>query len=276
MNAIARSITLAPRNYSFETGAVQTLFWNGASPSRTFFFDALSILFPRGERFFMDSFKAFRSQITDPVLLAQVNGFLSQAAIHTREHVDYNNRLKALGIDITPLDERLQRRLERLRQVFTPLQQLAATCAFEHFTAIIADEILTRPDYFKGSDTAFQQLWQWHALEETEHKAVAYDVYKAVSGPNGYWPRIKAMIQVTIAFNQSLFIHYRYLSRQAGLPVFKATLGLIWVLFGRPGMVRRTFLRYAQFFLPGFHPWHHDNRKALKRAQAWYDKALKS
>ena len=63
------------------------------------------------------------------------------------------------------------------------MANLAATAALEHFTATLAELVLydeeTRDSF---GDPAVRNIFLWHALEESEHKAVAFDVYKAVGG----------------------------------------------------------------------------------------------
>jgi predicted metal-dependent hydrolase len=72
--------------------------WHVQGSHVTHFFNALSLLFPAGERFFMDSVRNYRDQIDDPVLKKQVLGFIGQEAMHTREHVEYNDLLQEAGL----------------------------------------------------------------------------------------------------------------------------------------------------------------------------------
>src|SRR5690606_41942592 len=52
------------------------------------------------------------------------------------------------------------------------------TCALEHFTAMLAETILEHPEMLEGMDERVLPLWLWHAVEESEHKSVAFDVYQ--------------------------------------------------------------------------------------------------
>jgi uncharacterized protein len=144
---------------------------------------ALSSVFPDGEDYFVRSVRHFRDQITDPELKRQVAGFIGQEAMHGREHRVFNERLQELGFH-TKVAERLTKRGLAIRtKIATPKSNLAATAALEHFTATLAELVLTNDevrDMF--GDEAVKNLFLWHALEESEHKAVAFDVYKAVGG----------------------------------------------------------------------------------------------
>jgi uncharacterized protein len=143
----------------------------------------LSSVFPDGEDFFVRSVRHFRDQITDPELKRQVGGFIGQEAMHGRQHRAFNDRLDELGYPVKRF-ERLTKKGLALRTRFAPdKSNLAATAALEHFTATLAELLLTSEDTRNmfGNDEV-RNLFLWHALEESEHKAVAFDVYKAVGG----------------------------------------------------------------------------------------------
>ena len=143
----------------------------------------LSAVFPDGEDFFVRSVRHFRDQITDPELKRQVAGFIGQEAMHGREHRELNNRLAELGYP-TKKVERFTRWGLKLRERIAPAKaNLAATAALEHFTATLAELVLSDEETRESfGHPAVRDLFVWHALEESEHKAVAFDVYKAVGG----------------------------------------------------------------------------------------------
>ena len=144
---------------------------------------ALSSVFPDGEDYFVRSVRHYRDRITDPALKRQVAGFIGQEAVHGREHRVFNDRLSVLGYP-TKRYERFTRAGLRFRErILPPISNLAATAALEHFTATLAELVLTNAEirHLMGAD-AVRDLFVWHALEESEHKAVAFDVYKAVGG----------------------------------------------------------------------------------------------
>jgi predicted metal-dependent hydrolase len=144
---------------------------------------ALSSVFPDGEDYFVRSVRHYRDRITDPALKRHVAGFIGQEAVHGREHRVFNDRLAALGYP-TKRYERFTRAGLRFRErILPPISNLAATAALEHFTATLAELVLTNQEIrdLMGADPV-RDLFVWHALEESEHKAVAFDVYKAVGG----------------------------------------------------------------------------------------------
>jgi uncharacterized protein len=144
---------------------------------------ALSSVFPDGEDYFVRSVRHFRDRVTDPALKRQVAGFIGQEAVHGREHRVFNDRLAELGYP-TKHYEKLTRVGLRVRERIAPAKaNLAATAALEHFTATLAELVLRNEEIrtLMGAD-AVRELFVWHALEESEHKAVAFDVYRAVGG----------------------------------------------------------------------------------------------
>jgi predicted metal-dependent hydrolase len=143
----------------------------------------LSAVFPDGEDFFVRSVRHYRDDITDPDLKRQVSGFIGQEAMHGREHRTFNDRLDELGYPVKRI-ERLTKWGLALRTRFAPAKaNLAATAALEHFTATLAELVLTDEETRNMfGHEAVRELFTWHALEESEHKAVAFDVYKAVGG----------------------------------------------------------------------------------------------
>ena len=144
---------------------------------------SLSSVFPDGEDFFVRSVRHFRDDITDPELKRQVAGFIGQEAMHGREHRAFNDRLAELGYPTKQVERITKWGLELRERIATPKANLAATAALEHFTATLAELVLTDEET-RGQfgHQAVRELFEWHALEESEHKAVAFDVYKAVGG----------------------------------------------------------------------------------------------
>jgi predicted metal-dependent hydrolase len=144
---------------------------------------ALSSVFPDGEDYFVRSVRHYRDRISDPALKRQVAGFIGQEAVHGREHRVFNDRLAQLGYPTKQYEHFTRVGLRCRERILPSISNLAATAALEHFTATLAELVLTNEEIrdLMGAD-AVRDLFVWHALEESEHKAVAFDVYKAVGG----------------------------------------------------------------------------------------------
>jgi hypothetical protein len=256
------NVEIVPRNRQFDIDEALATNWNGNDPFRTAFFDAMSILFPLGEQFFIDSVKTFRDRIEDPELDRRIRGFTAQESIHRREHQRYNEALcRARGIPLEKMERAVKWRQAMARRWLSARQQLAGTVAFEHLTAILADATFRNPEGLEDADPKMAALWRWHALEETEHKSVAFDVFVAIGGRT--WRRRLAMVLVTIEFTNHVIRNMRLLLRDyEGSRVSLWSNGLKF-LFGERGAMRGLMRPYLDFYKKDFHPWDHDNRELV-------------
>jgi len=262
---------IRPRNIAFELPSDLPRHWHSGDPYITNFFNGLSLMFPEGERFFMDSVRHFQNRITEPSLREEVRGFLGQEGIHAREHDRYNELLEAQGYPAKKL-ERLVAWGVGLDRRMPPKWQLAMTCALEHFTAIFAELVLGEPAFFRGAHPAMARLWRWHALEEAEHKAVAFDVYQAVApGFWGYLRRIFVMAFVTVLFGLEILIHESVLVHHDGLFwKLRARRKALRFFWSDPGFLVRGMEHYFRYYRRDFHPWQRDSSGLVARWKQQY------
>ncbi|MEL0029025.1 MAG: metal-dependent hydrolase, partial [Perlucidibaca sp.] len=189
VNAITRltgsQVGIPPRhmNFSFPSEAGRYFAFDG-NPLASLLFVVFSGIFPPGERFFMASVRHFRDRINHPVLQAQISGFMGQEALHGREHEKLNDFFRARGMDVDTAERHIRFSLNLLERL-PPRLQLACTTLMEHFTAHLAEQWLCHEEFARTSDPEMLKLWYWHAVEELEHKSVAYDVFEQVGGTLG-------------------------------------------------------------------------------------------
>lgn len=230
-------------------------------PFKTHFMNGLSILFPEGERFFIRSVLAYREQISDPKLLQEIKEFCAQEAQHTLVHEAMNALAARYGYPVAKLESWVRRDLRRFsnrgkKSRAARRAALAMTVCMEHFTAILAFQVLTNAAATQqGLDPAVQALFKWHALEETEHKGVAFDVYHATNG-SPFFLRF-AMFFSTFFFLLGLFVNVTVLLCKDGSIRKWSTwkTGVQFVFGPRQGFLVRPFRDWLAFFKPGFHPW---------------------
>jgi len=255
------------RDLRFRLPAGKISDWNGGSVHVSQFMNTLSIVFPVGERFFIQSVRNYRDRITDPELKKAVTAFIGQEAMHGREHEEYNEALFA-RVPAAARFEKIVAGLLGAIQRHTPKSsQLSATIALEHFTAILADGLLKQPEVLEKADPRFAALWKWHALEETEHKAVAFDVWEAVMGrgPRAYVERAGGLVLATVIFWSMVFPAYLAVLRSEGrLADLKGWGEFYQHGFGRVGFLRKRIGAWFDYFRPDFHPWDDDNRHFLE------------
>ncbi|MFC9892564.1 metal-dependent hydrolase [Nocardia sp. NPDC127579] len=223
----------------------------------------LSGIFPEGEDFFIRSVRNYADRITEPELKAQVQGFIGQEVTHSREHRELNARLQEMGYPTERTDRRFRWAMKVYERVFSPLTCLAFTAAFEHYTAVLAETMLTdeRARKLLG-ETEVRDVLLWHAFEESEHRAVAFDVYRAVGGSERR--RIWAMRWATTAFLISTFFNITQSllgDRAAYNPV---RLGRSFAaLRHSPFLTRDMVRRINSYNRRGFHPDDVDNTELL-------------
>lgn len=261
------------RDLKFNLPAERISDWHQpAGPIFTAFLNTFSIVLPIGERFFIDSVRAYRDQITDPELKKAITAFIGQEAMHGREHEEYNNALFAVT-PVAPKFERLVKGILDGVTRYTPKSfALSATIALEHFTALLADSVLREPRVSEGAEPHYRALWMWHALEETEHKAVAFDTWTAVMGrgPGAYAIRAFGMTAATVIFWALVIPAFLAVLRTEGkLADTKAWRKFYTFTLGDIGLLRIQLRDYFDYFRPDFHPWDHDNREFLLQIDAF-------
>jgi predicted metal-dependent hydrolase len=255
------------RNLQFLLGEDVPRYWHGGRRSVTLFFDNLSTFFPAGERFFIRSVAHYRDRIEDPELLAQVRAFSAQEGMHTREHLRYNGMLRDQGHPIDELEARVEAVLDRAMRTAPRRRQLAATCALEHLTASLAHVVLSDPRLLEGAHPALAGLWRWHAVEETEHKAVAFDVYEQVGGT--YAERVSTMIVTTFIFlTMVLENQVSLMARDGTVASPREWLSLLRFLIVEPGGLTAALPQWLRYLKPDFHPWQHDNHELALRVES--------
>lgn len=225
---------------------------------------ALSAVFPDGEDFFVRSVRRFRDQVPDPELKRQVAGFIGQEAVHGREHRAFNDRLDQLGYPTKRVERFVKKGLAVRERVLTPKSNLAATAALEHFTATLA-ELVLRSEEARAlfGQQPVRDLFVWHALEESEHKAVAFDVYRAVGGSER--TRVVTMKILRWAFVIGLTVQI-VVSLLGDRDTYRrGRLRESWRRVRRsPVLDRALWDRLRDYDRPDFHPDDHDTTELVE------------
>lgn len=278
-NRAGASFPVRRMNFEFESVPE---YWMNGSAGLTHFMTALSALFPAGEMFFIDSVRAVRQHpsIKDNTeLQKEISAFIGQEAMHTQEHEGFNASAQKYGHDVATLDRYTDRAIQATRKVFAFLGKpvgitqemvdLTATTALEHFTATIASQLLVN-NYIQElmSDETMKTMWLWHAIEENEHKAVAYDVFECVfgKGVKSYLLRTGSLVAaMAILFCVQSYFVFRLLKQDKQLN--RAALKDIYTYAYSPskGIITGMAREMIMYFKPGFHPNHHDTDALLEK-----------
>lgn len=272
-NGAPTSREILPRRLAVEIPATTGRHWLGGDPASTHLFNALSVGFPRGERMFVASVRAFRDRIDDPILAEEVRRFVAQETNHGRAHDAFNAWLVRCGLPVSEVAARTDRDMAWSEENLSPEVLLAVTVALEHFTALLAHALVEAPGFADAMDEPIRTLWVWHALEETEHKAVAFDVYRHVGGDETL--RRVAMAVITALFvrdaivQQAIFMRADGLGRDVG-----SYLTFARRFFGRGGYLRGLLGPYLAFYRRDFHPWDGDDGSTVAKARVMLERSL--
>jgi predicted metal-dependent hydrolase len=269
-------LAITVRDSRFGRGRTLARWWCNGDPVASAWNNVLSATFPRGEALFVDSVKAFRDG-APPKLAREIRAFVRQEVNHSREHAQFNRLTAASGYDMSRVDARVERMIG-IARARPPIVQLGVTMALEHFTAMFARVFLEAPDDFFDPSSPDSALWRWHAVEEIEHKAVAYDTFLHATRDWTGWRRWKlkalTMLLATVRFLSNRWRDSMDLLAQDGITGWRARGRLLWYLAGRPGILRRIFPAWVAYFLPGFHPWNRDDRALIGKYDSEFADAV--
>ncbi len=260
---------LQPRSFSTSQPQIPNRHWVRQDVFATALFNAFSAVFPHGESFMVRSIKPWQNRMPEKLAL-DVKNFVEQESAHAREHGNMNQFLADAGYDLKPLEQTIKGFVRFFRNR-SEMLCLGVTMCTEHFTSIIGAEVLKNDHHLAGSDPELHELWVWHAIEEVEHKAVAFDVWQYAtrdwSGLRKYAVRCGILTLVTISFLINRTRGQMQLLSQDGIPAGRAIRGLVAHGFGRGGLARNIFKPWLSFFRPGFHPWDLDDRALLAKGE---------
>jgi hypothetical protein len=227
----------------------------------------LSSVFPDGEDFFVRSVSAVKDRISDPKLREDVEGFIGQESMHGREHRAFNDRLAELGYPTPAIGKYVQVLTAFRERIQGKKGNLGFTAALEHYTATLAETLLGDPEAREQLEhPAARYLLMWHALEEAEHKAVAFDVFKSVGGTERMRQITMWITHMTFVLETGIWTAISILGDDYARKHPGKVLKGMWKLrkspFTKPGPVKQLF----EYHRPGFHP---NDRETAELIATW-------
>ncbi|CAN0569791.1 unnamed protein product [Ectocarpus sp. 12 AP-2014] len=250
------------RHMAFDFHGVSRYFIDN-EPVSSFMWLAFQAYFPEGEQFFVDAVRAVRDQANDPQLKHEIGAFIGQEAMHGKEHLAANQELERQGISISYLDGLARQARKHANRHLSKRFRLALTAAAEHFTGVIAHQIATRPDFRHSIvDERLKALVLWHAMEETEHRAVAFDLYQHTGG--GYLTRALAMTLVSAGIGPVVLYGMAYCLKQDDqLLNFASWRRFLSKYWGPRGFFTEAIPKLLSYYHPHFHPNSEDPDKLM-------------
>ncbi|MCJ8146146.1 metal-dependent hydrolase [Acinetobacter sp. A3.8] len=261
MNALVQHQKVDPvvrTNLDFKLDDIPR-FWFGDDPFRTRIFDALSLTFPEGERYFIESVRLFRDKIEDPELQQKVKDFIRQEAQHGIAHDKMNDLMKEQGMPLDQFTTMLKKIFKFELTKRSPQYNIAMTAAAEHLTALMAHTFYNYKETLEDAHPYARALFAWHSIEEMEHRDVAFDVMKQV-GEVPETTRKFALAFTTVMmfgftmYRANIMLDHDGFSRRERFNMFRK--GLPW-FFGKQGIMTRMRSEYFDWFKKDFHPNQH-------------------
>lgn len=254
-----KAIGITVRRPQFNPKAIKRHYFAN-SPVMSHLLTALSSTFPIGEQFFVHSVRNVRDKVTDEKLLAEIAAFIGQEAMHSKAHAEFNDAWRSEDYNLDRFQAWLARKDHYVKNLH-PKIQLAITCAFEHFTALLGGYILRHPEVLSTLDDDAIKLWVWHAIEEIEHRAVAFDVYQHVYGDD----KIRRMIMrsVTTGFASLTFYSATRLFLQDKKKSLPKVGGNVFGIYLLGKMFVQLVPEYLSYYKAGFHPAEIDYSKIV-------------
>lgn len=263
-------LDIIPRDLRFGVVEAADSAWFNGDPLLSAIMDGFAVALPEGERFFIRTLRYQLDRIDDPVVRQDIQGYAVQEAFHAREHAAYNQALRRLGNDVDAMEAAIRAKLQAVQG---PMKQLLVTCAIEQFTYALSHMMLSKDGIMRDSPPAYRQLWTWHAVEELEHSAVALRVLQAVTKGMPAWRRYVLRVAV---FNGVLVTFLRLSVRNISAIADNAGLQRgwrswargLWLMFGRPGNLRRTLPALFAYYRPSYVGWRRGDAELLRRGRA--------
>lgn len=238
-------------DYAFED---TQRYWMADDPISTHYFTSLSLLFPEGEKYFVDAVRAVRDLVkNNPQLEKDIGAFIGQEAMHSKEHHAFHTAARKYNLDPDSLEKNVGVILKKYFTFRSKKLNLAITAGLEHFTAVLVVEMMAEISHQMTDDT-IRHLWLWHSIEETEHKAVAFDVYQEIygTGMSAYVPRVAMFsvgLMMLLTVQTDMMIRLVARDKQLGniksWAKFIGTIGL-----GFPLLIPK----FIKYYRPNFHP----------------------
>ena len=272
-------LSVTPRDIRFEPAKDYVRHWLGGDPVGTAVMNALSLTFPDGERLFVDAVRHYRERLP-PALQDDTRRFIAQEALHSREHQALNDLVDPAIYPVAEILAKIRARIAMAR-ARGPFGMLVSTIALEHFTAMMAEVHMEAGDrLFAGAEPRIERLWRWHALEETEHKAVAFDVFMEITrhwNPlRRYWLRVWTMALITVNFTGNISSHAARLLEAEGYSRRAARAAVRRYVWLSPGIFRLGWRTYFAWYRPGFHPWQIGSRPEVNSWRTEFDAIAKT
>lgn len=246
--------------------------WFGGNAFLTHMLNTWTAIFPDAERYFVRWSKKALASVTDPKVKKDIQGFIGQETMHAMQHEKLWELLRQQGYNLDPVLWVIQKfAFDWLEKSLPDNANYALVAGLEHFTAMFGEIYFENPELMQKMHPEMRRLFEWHAAEEIEHKAVAYDQFMAVDGR--YLLRTAVMNLAVVGFYLITFGNTLYfMAQDRSLYNPREWLTMLDVFFGKHQLALKTFLKFLEYYKPDFHPWDNQNYHLAQPTLSAYEK----
>jgi hypothetical protein len=246
----------------------QPIDWGKPDSFVTAIMGALSMSFPVGEDFFIESIKRSHASLSDDLKekwKSEVNRFYREEENHSRAHVIHNEKNCAEFGFVNNWSVWASKRLAKMdnRDV---RHYSAAVAATEHLTTVLGAWLLINKHILENAPKETKNLWLWHANEELGHREIAIDMYRDLGGSDKWrvkWMRIIYTVTIIDCFRQTM--HNVWC--MGGFFKLSTWVNAYKLMFSKNGVMRWSYPYFKAYGQENYH---------ISQDQAMIDMALKS
>ncbi len=261
-----KTIKVRKVNFKLEKGLIRHYFKNNIW--NTHLANSLHIIFPEGEKFFIRTSRKFLKKIEDPQLKQDVKDFIGQEGTHSNEHKKFWRYLQEQNFNVKSFSSFFDSAINKMIEptIYNLMGEdlgskfcLSLVSGLEHYTALLAEVVFENENEFENMPQEMQHLIKWHAAEEIEHKAVAYDLLNHID--NSYLLRSSGFTTASIlliAFTLAGQLYFIANDEERDTKNLPRDFIAYMKSFGSP-LVKKFFTNAFDYFRVDFHPNQVDN-----------------
>ncbi|WP_428310011.1 metal-dependent hydrolase [Hydrocarboniphaga sp.] len=209
-------IAVRPLQFKLETIESDDIVWSRTCPEFSVFINALGLHVPHFERYLIRALSKAKAQVKDEKLLRDMSAIIGQEAHHAKNFLQFNQRMAARYPKVAQLDTAARDYFAEHAKADSFKRQVGYTAGYETFTFLAGMIILENYHrWFADSHPVMKAIWVWHQVEEIEHGAVAFDVYRHLFGRDEFYRKWMVLLALVHIARETL-IAYAHMARMEG------------------------------------------------------------
>lgn len=243
---------IRPRRVKFHFSAEIPRLWVQNSSVKTQFVNGINLFIGEFESFMVRTLRSHLPALHDPAFRQQMSGFIGQELSHSHVHTCYNQTLRQQGYRFEGYLKFTQFFFQQVMNRLGPNLGLAITAGFEHVTASLA-EIMLEFNALEDAHPTLKSVWEWHAAEELEHQALAFECLQIRDRRYGL-RCLGALLGLAIVLGFSLSGMILLLVQDPGWRRWKTVSDAIDLFITGDRLLPRCLQRLLPYFKPNFQP----------------------